>query len=164
VTADVFVSAEAASGTADVPAEARCPTEATLALVPAEAVDSIAGANRCGDEGAATIVAAVAIAVLLSLAALGVHLGAAMLIRHRAANVADLSALAAAAAVAAGPDEACQRAHRVADRSGARLAACQVRGQEVFVEVTVRPPDWLSAAGTASAHARAGPAEESGAG
>ncbi|MBA8931289.1 secretion/DNA translocation related TadE-like protein [Kutzneria viridogrisea] len=122
-----------------------------------------AGAATSGhrDEGGATVLAAVIATALVLSTVLGLHLGAAVLTRHRATAAADLGALAAAAQAVAGTDSACRRAEWVADRYGVRLTACRLRGWEAAVEVTAQPPGWLAATGTASAHARAGPAEVS---
>jgi secretion/DNA translocation related TadE-like protein len=117
--------------------------------------------DRDADGGMATILAAGVIAVLMSLVVLGIHLGAAVLTRHRVSNAADLAALSAAAQLVSEADLACQRAEWVADRLEVRLTACRIQGWEAFVEVAAQPPGWLRVFGTSSAHARAGPAEAS---
>jgi hypothetical protein len=47
-----------------------------------------------GDRGVATVWAAGAIAVLVSMAVFGLHLGEAMVVRHHVESAADLAALA----------------------------------------------------------------------
>jgi secretion/DNA translocation related TadE-like protein len=89
--------------------------------------------------------------VLTSLAAVGVA-------RHRAASVADLSALAAAASAHQGSGAACEAAEDVAVRSAARLLECSVVGDVADVVAGVRPPGRLGELGEATARARAGPA------
>lgn len=115
--------------------------------------------DRHADDGMATILAAGVIAVLMSLVVLGLHLGAAVLTRHRASSAADLAALSAAAQLVTDPDLACRRAEWVATRLGVRLSTCRVQGWEAFVEVSAQPPGWLSVFGAVGAHARAGPVE-----
>ncbi|MGH3692596.1 MAG: Rv3654c family TadE-like protein [Pseudonocardiaceae bacterium] len=110
------------------------------------------------DRGAATVWSAGAIAVLLSVAVFGMHLGAAMVARHHAESAADLAALAGAAQAVAGEQYACGQARRVTDRMRVRLASCRLRDWDVLVEVSAQPPGWLGRLGVATAQARAGPA------
>jgi secretion/DNA translocation related TadE-like protein len=110
------------------------------------------------DRGVATVWAAGAIAVLVSMAVFGLHLGEAMVVRHQVESAADLAALAGAATVVAGEHYACSQARRVTDRMRVRLEACRTQGWNVLVEVTARPAGWLATLGTATARARAGPA------
>lgn len=84
-------------------------------------------------------------------------LGAVAVARQRAASVADLAALAAAARVLDGQAVACARAARVAERGGGRLTGCVVAGDQVLVTAQVRPPGPLGDLGPATARARAGP-------
>lgn len=115
---------------------------------------------RRGDpeRGSGTVLALALMAVTLVLAAaLGLLVGA-QGARGQAQAGADLGALAAAAhLVSRGTDavpDACAVAAEVAARNGARLASCTSAGAAV-VDVTVTR---RSTAGTATAHARAGPA------
>lgn len=97
------------------------------------------------------------VVVLLCVAVVGAHLGAAVIARHRAQAAADLAALAAAARLPAGETAACARATAVARRAGAAAARCEVQGLDVVVTVDVAV-GWVGPAGTARAAARAGPA------
>ena len=54
------------------------------------------------DRGSATVWAAGAVAVVLVIAVVGMHLGGVLLARHRAESAADLAALAAAGRSVAG--------------------------------------------------------------
>lgn len=109
------------------------------------------------DRGVATVWAAGALAVLLSVAVFGMHLGGAMIARHQAESAADLAALAGAAALVAGERHACTQAQRVADRMRVRLVSCRARGWDMLVEVAARPGGQLGF-GDATGRARAGPA------
>lgn len=111
-----------------------------------------------GDRGVATVWAAGAIAVLVSIAMFGLHLGEAMVVRHQVESAADLAALAGAVTVVAGEQYACSRAGRVTDRMRVHLSSCQVSSWTVRVEVTAQPTGWLASLGTATGRARAGPA------
>jgi secretion/DNA translocation related TadE-like protein len=111
-----------------------------------------------GDRGVATVWAAGAIAVLVSVGVFGLHLGEAMIVRHQVESAADLAALAGAATVVAGEQYACAQARGVTDRMRVRLASCQIRGWDVLVEAVAPPAGWLSSFGTPTARARAGPA------
>jgi len=100
------------------------------------------------------------VAVLVAVTGAGIHLGAAVLARHRAQAAADLAALAAAAGRADGRTAACDRAGRVARAMSAHLTACTVDGLDVVVtaeaEVPLRVP-LRGPATRARAAARAGP-------
>jgi secretion/DNA translocation related TadE-like protein len=113
------------------------------------------------DRGVATVWAAGAIAVLLSMAVFGVYLGEAVVIRHHAESAADLAALAGAAQVIAGEQYACAQARRVTDRMRVRLVSCHTRGWEILLDVAARPEGWLGGLGAATARARAGPVASS---
>lgn len=109
---------------------------------------------RTDDSGAATVWAAIAMAALLVVAAVLFSLGSVMLTRQRAADTADLAALAAAGGAARGAEAACDRANSVAVRAAVRLVSCQLDGWDALVEVEAAAP---GGPGVASAHARAGP-------
>lgn len=114
--------------------------------------------GRCrGDDGFATVWTAWAVCGLLTLYALLMWLGAAVLARHRAAGAADLAALAGATSATDGTAEACAQARLVTGRMGAQLTSCAVDGHDVLVQVTARPPGALSGFGPAIGRARAGP-------
>ncbi|PRX99469.1 Rv3654c family TadE-like protein [Allonocardiopsis opalescens] len=80
--------------------------------------------------------------------------------RQQAAGAADLAALAAAARAVAGASAACAAADASAQRNGARLESCAVRGPaaEVVVAVPVdRLPAALGIGPDLQARSRAGP-------
>lgn len=110
-----------------------------------------------GDGGVATVLVLSMAAVLVLLAAVASALAAVAVARQRAASAADLSALAAAAVTLEGAEVACERARRLASRTGARVASCAVDGDIVHVVAEVRPPGAIGRFGTATARARAGP-------
>ncbi|MGX7825741.1 Rv3654c family TadE-like protein [Actinokineospora sp. 24-640] len=116
---------------------------------------SSAASDGSGDEGVATVWAAVAVAALAALLAAVVGVGAAVVGRHRAAGAADLAALAGAAHAWSGVGVACARAEEVVSRMGAELRVCEVSGLEVTVRVARRVP----AFGWAEVSARAGPVD-----
>ncbi|MFT3898894.1 MAG: flp pilus-assembly TadE/G-like family protein [Gordonia sp. (in: high G+C Gram-positive bacteria)] len=112
------------------------------------------------EEGAATVLGVAVVAALIALTAVLLHLGSAVLARHRAASAADLAALAAASALVGGEDDPCPTAARVVRAQGdpsLRVSACTVDGE--FVELSVALPVRLGPFGvrTATARARAGP-------
>lgn len=109
------------------------------------------------DRGVATVWAAGAVAVLLSMAVFGLHLGTAMVARHHVESAADLAALAGAGMAVAGERYACTQARRVTDRMRVQLSSCRVHGWDVLVDVATRPAGWLGHLGTATGRARAGP-------
>ncbi len=99
------------------------------------------------------MVAAFAVVVLLTLAIAGVHVGGAVVARHRAQAAADLAALAAAAALPAGGDVACARADRVAAAMTSAVAVdCQVDGLDVIITVTLGPARAVARAGPVDTH------------
>ncbi|MEJ7833106.1 MAG: Rv3654c family TadE-like protein [Nocardioides sp.] len=113
--------------------------------------------SRVGSErGASTLFAVACLSLLLLLgAALGVV--AAMVTAHRTAQAAaDLSAVAAASALARGGD-ACGAGAEIAAANGASLTSCDVEGRDARVAVVVRGPRWLGQTGDLTAQARAGP-------
>ena len=91
------------------------------------------------DDGAATIVAIALAAVLV----VGVLIGAAVVdlvaARQRAADTADLAALAGVSAVLPSERDACEAAAWVAEADGARLRACALVGSDVRVTVSCAP-------------------------
>lgn len=96
------------------------------------------------------------IAVVIGLAAVGAHLGAATIARHRAQAAADLAAFSAAVRLAAGPEAACATARTIADAMGAAVSDCRTEDLDVTVRVTVTVQlPWSP--GPARAAARAGP-------
>lgn len=106
------------------------------------------------ESGMATVWAAGAIAALLLVAGLLFAFGGVVVTRHRAADGADLAALAAAGQADRGGEVACQRARSVTDKMAVRLVGCRLEQWDALVEVEATVPGGL---GVASAHARAGP-------
>ncbi|WP_371750637.1 Rv3654c family TadE-like protein [Mycobacteroides sp. LB1] len=113
--------------------------------------------NLQADNGSATIVAVALMAVLLVVTAGGVAVGSAVVARHRAQAVADLSALAGAQRALYGAAPACAEVTAIARRMGATVSRCVV--EDLDVVVTVDFPVALGRFGTgpARAAARAGP-------
>lgn len=109
------------------------------------------------ERGSATPFAVACLGLLVLLAAaFGVVAG--MVHAHRRAqSAADLGALAAAQAVAAGSD-GCAAGGRVAEANHAAVTSCQVTGREVRLRVEVAGPHWLGQTADLTAEARAGPA------
>jgi secretion/DNA translocation related TadE-like protein len=105
------------------------------------------------DQGYATVWVAGGIAALTVVFAVALHLGAAVLARHRAAAAADLAALAAATNAVSGERMACERAQWVVERMEAHMLSCGLSGWDALVEVQAR----ATGLGVATAHARAGP-------
>lgn len=93
--------------------------------------------GSAGEHGAATVLVVAMTGVLLSVG-VAVSAGAGLVVAHRQAQAAaDLAALAAAGAPRRG-DDPCRAAREIAQRNGARLAACQQQGADVVVRATVR--------------------------
>ena len=118
--------------------------------------------RRSADAGTATAMVLGLAAVLLLCAAVATALAAVAVARQQAASAADLSALAAAAAVVHGPEVACGRARALAAEVGAVLTSCRVVGDRVDVVAQVRPDGALGRLGTASVRAAAGPVSSGG--
>ena len=108
------------------------------------------------ERGGASVLAVALIGLLLLLGtALAAVTG--LVVAHRQAqSAADLAALGAATALAAGQD-GCARAAGVAASNGARLVGCAVQGRAVLVRVQVDGPWWRGSGGDPTAEARAGP-------
>ena len=115
--------------------------------------------RECGstDRGSATLLTVVAGSLVVLAALVGSAFGGALLAHHRADGVADLSALAAAAALTRAADP-CSAAQRVVAASGARLVACTTAGADVEVTVAVPSRLWRLGRGDVLGRARAGPA------
>jgi secretion/DNA translocation related TadE-like protein len=110
------------------------------------------------ESGVAAVWAATAVSVLMAVLLVGLDLGGAVAGRHRAAAAADLAALAAAGHAIHGTGPACDRARRLAEQMGGRLAVCRLVGWEALVEVHVEVGTTLPGIGPAIGRARAGPA------
>jgi secretion/DNA translocation related TadE-like protein len=115
---------------------------------------------RDRDHGFATVWSVGGIAVLILVFAALLAVGAAIATRHRTASAADLAALAAAEHAPDGEQAACARARWVAGQMRVQLDHCWLSGWDALVEVSAALPDPLSGFGSATAHARAGPAED----
>lgn len=109
------------------------------------------------DTGAATVLAAILIAGLVSLTLAGVQIGGAIVARHRAQAGADMAALAAAMWLPQGEDSACRQAAAVSRAMGAALSGCDVDELDVVVAVDVDVATGRLLGGRAHAAARAGP-------
>lgn len=101
------------------------------------------------------MLAAILVVVLATVTGAGITLGAAIVARHRAQSAADLAALAAAARMPAGAEQACLQAQAVAASMRATVAGCDVESLDVVVTVVVGTG--LRIGGAARATARAGP-------
>ena len=97
------------------------------------------------------------IAVLMSVTVGISWLGAAVVARHTAQGAADLAALAAAGALAGGPDAACAQAGAIAGAMRAGVTRCAVEGLDVVLQVQVAVRVGRFDLGPARATARAGP-------
>lgn len=98
------------------------------------------------------------VAVLVTVTLGGVVIGSAVVARHRAQSAADLSALAAAARVPAGPAAACGAARAVAGAVHATVRQCGIDQLDAVVTVSVAVAVGGRTGAEASAAARAGPA------
>ncbi|MET0704675.1 MAG: Rv3654c family TadE-like protein, partial [Mycobacterium sp.] len=87
--------------------------------------------DDAGECGAASVLAAVFIAIVLAVTFAGVSVGSVVVARHRAQAAADLAALAAAGRLPAGPEQACASAGDVARAMKAGVARCDVEELDV---------------------------------
>ncbi|MCP3799886.1 flp pilus-assembly TadE/G-like family protein [Allokutzneria sp. A3M-2-11 16] len=106
-----------------------------------------------------TVPAAMSVAGLLSVLALLIGLGSALVNRHRAEAAADLAALAAAGQATAGTAASCRAAERVGARMGVAVTSCRLDGWDALVEVRMTANGALPFVVPVVARARAGPAE-----
>ena len=116
--------------------------------------------NRFGDRvrdetGAATVLAAVFIAILALVSVAGIWLGSAVIARHRAQSAADLAALAAAARIPTGTAMACVQATALARAMAVTVLGCTAEQLDVTVVVSVPVGGMFGR--DAQASARAGP-------
>ncbi|MDO5618561.1 Rv3654c family TadE-like protein [Kocuria sp.] len=123
------------------------------------------GGPSDADSGAGTVFALSTILVAIFLLGVVLLVGQAAIVKHRAGNVADLSALAAAD-VARGlmPGDPCDMARRVAESNDAELLECALVEPElttVDVQVGVDLTGVLAPLGQAKNISRAGPPENS---
>ncbi|KRE60859.1 Rv3654c family TadE-like protein [Nostocoides sp. Soil756] len=90
-----------------------------------------------GEQGSATVLVLAALGVLASVLVAALVLAAVVRDTHRAANVADRAALAAAAGLLRGGAPDCGAASEVARAARAVLSSCAAGGGGVTVEVAV---------------------------
>ncbi len=107
-----------------------------------------------GDQGLATVWAAVTTTTLCTVFAVVLALGQVVAARHRAAGAADLAALAAADRALEGA-AACESAEEVAGAQGAEVVRCAVQGEVADVTARVRFGPYAP-----EVRSRAGPAVE----
>lgn len=112
---------------------------------------------RDGERGSATVLAAGVAAALVATAVAFTAIGQASAARHRAQGAADAAALAGAARVLFGEDEACAEAEAMVDRTSTEFVRCEVNGLEVTVYVNETPTGISQTFGPARAVSRAGP-------
>jgi secretion/DNA translocation related TadE-like protein len=108
--------------------------------------------------GSATVWVLVMIAVVATVMAAALALGAVLVARQRAAAAADEMALAVAGHSLAGGTAACLLGGRIARLDGAAVLSCSLTDAIATVRVRVALPGPLRRFGTASGSARAGPA------
>ena len=92
-----------------------------------------------GDQGAATILAIVLATVLVVAVLAGSLILDLVAARQRAADTADLAALAGVASLFPSEQDACEAAAWVAGADGARLRDCALVGSDVRVTVSCAP-------------------------
>ena len=109
------------------------------------------------DDGSATVLVVSAAFLVVAAALVACTFAGVLAARHRAGGVADLAALAAAAAAVRGADP-CAAAGRVAAAQSARLVGCGVEALEVDVRVAVAARFWRLGPRLVEGRARAGPA------
>lgn len=103
----------------------------------------------------ATVLAAILISAIATVAVGGIALGSIFVARHQAQSAADLAALAAASRIPAGVQAACLQAQSVAASMRTTLQSCELLGLDVSVSVAA--DTGLRLGGDARATARAGP-------
>jgi secretion/DNA translocation related TadE-like protein len=103
------------------------------------------------------VLAAIFIAVVLTVTVGGVYVGAVVVARHRAQSAADLAALAAAINLPTGREQACLQAGAVGRAMDASVVACEVEDLDVVVRAEVEVRFARGGFGLARAAARAGP-------
>lgn len=117
--------------------------------------------SRRDERGSGTVLVTAAVSVVLILGMGGLQVGAAASAAHRARSAADLSALAAAAALQERRGDPCAHAVQLAARNAAHLVDCRLATDDSVI-VRVRTDLHLAVPGlprAATASARAGPAD-----
>lgn len=114
------------------------------------------GGEGNGQDGSATVWLLCCCMLLLGLGSVLQLQGAAIIARHRASVVADLSALAAAEALLAGAPTPCLSAVRIAAAQGGRVVSCELGQDEVRVLAEMPSGPLIGFLPPARARARAG--------
>ena len=110
------------------------------------------------EQGSASLLVAVWVVVLATLAAAALVLTSVLAARESLAAATDLAALAGASATVVDPQRACARAASTARANSAILTHCRVDGVEVWVTARAPAPasvKWLLPGQTGSLNARA---------
>lgn len=118
------------------------------------------GERWLAQDGSASVLAAVWIAVLALLGAALLVMVAGMSVRTQVESAADLGALAGATAVLDGEQAVCERAADLIRANGARMRSCRIGGAQVWVEASAPMPAavrrfWRGPAGELRARAHA---------
>lgn len=92
------------------------------------------------DHGSGSILAAIWMAVLVTVAGAVAMLASLLNVRVQVAAAADLAALAAAGATLSEPATACRRAGEVAAANGASLGTCRIDGTQAWVVAEAPAP------------------------
>jgi secretion/DNA translocation related TadE-like protein len=87
------------------------------------------------EEGAASLLVALWMVVLVLLTGAGVLVVTVLTAHSTVSAAADLGALAGVSAALDGEDAACRRAGSVVRANGARLRGCRLQGAELWVQV-----------------------------
>ncbi len=109
-----------------------------------------------GEDGAGVVMVLALVALLVVAGTVAGALVAVLDAHHRVEAAADLAALGGAGAVGTGRDP-CTVAHDIANRNGATIQSCQLRGSEVWLVVDLQLRTVLGGR-ELHARARAGPA------
>jgi len=109
-----------------------------------------------GERGAATVWAAIAIAVLVLVGVIGLQAAQLIGLRHTASAAADLAALAGSRASLSGRD-GCERAEAVARENDADLVDCRMDADVATVTARAESPRWWGGRWASEQRARAAP-------
>lgn len=112
------------------------------------------------EEGSATVTASLALAGLIVVTVLVVHLGGVVVARHRAQAAADLAALAAAGELWHGAEVGCAAAESLGRRMSAHIARCEIDGWDAVITIEEKVPLGPFGMRSIRAVARAGPVGE----
>lgn len=114
--------------------------------------------RRTSEHGSATVYALAITVLIVLLAVAAIQITMFFTLKHRVSAAADMSAIAASKAEAAGRD-GCAAAKRLARRSHVQLAACQMDYEVATVTATARAKSWWAIRMRAEVKARAAPVE-----